>query len=148
MVSSSVLKVFSSVLTALLVLVYMAAGSVKLTPALSPEAHAVMVTGSTEWGAALFLDALGIPPRVLLTAIGAAEVILAILLLTPLATFAAASLAFIMVGAIITHVRLDDAAGAGPAFFLLIVNVILIVTRGLYKRAKANEESTKQSKTN
>jgi uncharacterized membrane protein YphA (DoxX/SURF4 family) len=151
MTTSYVLKVSSFILSAFLAFSFGAAGIMKLSPIISPEVHNQLVYMSKQWPSALYLDTVGVSADMLRLAIGAAEASLALLLLTPLATYAAIALASIMIGAILTHVRLDDAYGAGPALFLCFLSVILGIMRGLTKGAAAIEsDATKKDadKTN
>lgn len=108
-------------------------GSLKVTTLyFLAEVHADMVSKAKNWPAALYLDKIGIDPVTLRVAIGLAEVFLSFMLLTPSATPAACALIFIMCGAIVTHVRLNEPVTA-PAFMLCLL-ACLVVLRGMLKK--------------
>jgi hypothetical protein len=132
---------------AMICFIFLMSGVNKLTPALDPATHAFLVESAVRYPEVLFLDKLGVDHVTLLVAIGAAEVLLAVTVLTP-AFFAAGScLIVIMMGAIFTHVRLKESPLA-PAVIMAIIVAFLALSSSLdsAKAAAARAEPSSNDK--
>lgn len=114
---------------------YFMAGVNKLGPLHAPT-HAMMVDASQAWPEALHLDGTGLDATTLRVAIGLAEVLGAVLLLTPAATNVAVGLMLVMAGAVYTHARLDQDV-TPPAVFLLLLGVLVALRVMLRREAAA-----------
>lgn len=104
--------------------------------------HKYMVAASKEWVYALYLDKIGMDDVSLRVAIGMSEIFLALVLLTPQASFAVAALMFLMFGAIFTHVRLHESPL--PPTIMLGMLAILGQLRRMLSKAILSEREKRE----
>jgi uncharacterized membrane protein YphA (DoxX/SURF4 family) len=130
MASTLVLRIGVNVLTAMIMFVFLMSGLNKLTPALDAKTHDFLIEASVPYPAVFGLDKLGVGHKTLLAAIGAAEVALAVLMITNGALLAAFMLLLIMIGAVYTHVSLGESPVV-PAVIGGIISVFLVLQSSL-----------------
>jgi uncharacterized membrane protein YagU involved in acid resistance len=135
MASIVALRVGVNATMAMICFVFLMAGVNKLTPALDAGTHAFLVESAKRYPEVLFLDKLGVDHVTLRVAIGSAEVLLAVALLTPAFFAAGLCLIFIMIGAIFTHVSLKESPLV-PAVIMAIIFAFLTMSISL-ENAKA-----------
>jgi len=101
-------------------------GGVKLTDAISAEAHHMLRGKSVEWARVWQVNNYGLTNDQFFMMIGGAEVFFALLLLTPLSTIGTLGLLGIMIGAMVTDVALNSPwQNAGILAGVLVVYFLL-----------------------
>lgn len=119
------------------------AGSSKLTPAFNPEMYNELASGfeafTPHWNANVFnkLGFASIESDYFKRAVGVAEVAFATLLVTPMNRLGAAGLTAIMLGAIMTHVWMDEPI-AFPAGLAVANMLIFFLSGGGGNKQKIN----------
>jgi len=120
------MTILTKILTGLLALTFIFAGTVKVTDQLDKNAHQEMLSKfqvfAPLWNTQLF----GISGDNFRMIVGGTEILTAVALFTPYAFIAAGIQAVVMSGAIITHFRMNDGVGAIAPVVLALLDIVLV----------------------